>query len=752
MAAVNPKTNASLPDQIKKLETELKGAFQEGRFEDVRKKAEELKKADPQNRLAKRIVEKAGEAEAEAIKKANAGKISALEAKLEQAFKVGNLAVVTQLVEEVKKLDPKNKKALKIEGVIANARATLDVELAKEKIQKMMAELAALVNKADWNGVEKKANEILAMDRKNSVALGALGKAAKAKGVAVSSLSTAAMPAQEAKPGFFARLFGGKKEMGVVPVAQKPMAPQPMPVKVAPKVAAPATTLSAPAKLVPVPMQPREVPKMAPAAAVPMPVKPIVAPAHAASQAKKPEAVQKAPGLFSRLFGHKAEKKVAVAKPVVATPAHVLETGKSPAWKEVSKPVLVEKKIEAPIPAKPVVAAPVEKKSAAAVAPATPALGILGGLFGQKGIEKPVAPVAVSVPVAKPMVAPSAPAPVVAPVAPQVAKVLAPIAVPAVPVQPMVAPVATPAVAPIVKPPVPSAVVPPIAPILPKLAQTQLKVEQKTVVRPESGTTDKGNIFTNLFGRKEEMEPEKKTASVLETIVAKTAPAKPEFKPQKVVEEGTGEKLVGFANAFLQFAVAFVLVSAGFLYVENLDTSNQVLSRINKVNNAIQLHDAAVELDAKKEEERKLNIEIKKFQGGYEDDHRKTIATIVADRMDWTDLLRKLNEVTESVYEKNALSQYVQYNNYSYNAKTGQLTVSATLSDPLGKNLTKLAEIEEAFRSYPKDPGNPKDERKPYFFGVQEFRSFTKNFNAATGRYQSQFSLSLSTKEQPKKK
>ncbi|MBI5421940.1 hypothetical protein HZA44_02300 [Candidatus Peregrinibacteria bacterium] len=734
MAAVNPKTNASLPDQIKKLEAELKGAFQEGRFEDVRKKAEELKKVDPQNRLAQRIVEKAGEAEAAAIKKANEGKITALEVKLDQAFKVGNLAVVTQLVEEVKKLDPKNKKAMKVEGVLANARASLDVEMAKEKLRKLMAELAALVSKPDWNGVEKKANEILAIDRKNSVAMGALAKAAKAKGVAVSPVAPAAKPALEEKPGFFARLFGGKKE---VPVAQKPTVSQPVPAKVTST-----ATVVAPAKLIPVPMQPKAVPKMVPASVVATPVKPMGAPVAVASQAKKPEEVKKAPGLFSRLFGSKVEAKVEAAKPAVAVAAP----------KELAKPVVSAQAKPVPMP---VVAPmkPVEEKKSAVVSvpvvapvakPVATPVSISAPIPVAHEPAKVPTPIAMPVAPVKPIAVPVAPVPMVH----EVAKISQPIPVSVVAPKPVVVPVAMPSV----KPLVPSMAVSPVVPAVPKPAQAQLKVEQKTVVKPESGATDKGNIFTSLFGKKEEMEPEKKTASVLETIVAKTTPVKSESKPKKVVEEGTGERMVGFANAFLQFSIAFILVSAGFLYVENLDTGNQVLSRVNVVNNAVQLHNAAVELDAKKEEERKLNLEIKKYQGGYEDDHRKTIATIVADRMDWTDLLRKLNEVTESVYEKNALSQYVQYNNYSYNAKTGQLTVSATLSDPLGKNLTKLAEIEEAFRNYPKDPENPKDERKPYFYGVQEFKSFTKNFNAATGRYQSQFSLALYTKEQSKKK
>ncbi len=208
-----------------------------------------------------------------------------------------------------------------------------------------------------------------------------------------------------------------------------------------------------------------------------------------------------------------------------------------------------------------------------------------------------------------------------------------------------------------------------------------------------------------------------------------------------------------FSTVFLEFSVAFILISAGFFYVQNMDSENQVLSIIGiEDTNASLLLKAANTAGEKGKEEGRLNKDIKKYKKGYENEHKETIETIADNRMDWYDLLQKLNEVTESVYEKNVLSQYVQYNNYSYNVENGQLTVSATLSDPLGKNLTKLAELEEAFRNYPRDPDDPTDERKPYFYGLKEFSSYSKSFDKSTGRYKSSFSLALSTKEPKKKK
>jgi len=162
--------------------------------------------------------------------------------------------------------------------------------------------------------------------------------------------------------------------------------------------------------------------------------------------------------------------------------------------------------------------------------------------------------------------------------------------------------------------------------------------------------------------------------------------------------------------------------------------------------NASRLHAAAQTLEGLEKDEGKIEKEIKEYQEGYQDKNKEVVQNIVENRLDWPDLIQKLNEVTESVYEKNPLSQYVQYNNYAYDVERGELRVSATLSDPLGKNLTKLAELEEAFRYYPKDKNNPNDEREPYFYGLKDFTSFSKTYSKTTGRYVSNFSLTLYTK------
>jgi hypothetical protein len=722
MTAENKKSTVvpSRPEtieKIKRLESELKTAFKEAKFDVVRKKAEEMDKVDVGNRVATRILEKANQEEAEMIKRANRLKIQALESKLDQEFRIGNLPAVEQAIVEIKKVDPANLKAKKVEESIATAKAALEQELKKEKIRKLSTEIQFFVNSADWNGATAKANELLAMDWGNPVAMNALKKAATSEHVDVKTLVKVAQPKQEQKPGFLAKILG--KGKGTIPAPAKAV-PEKKVVKEATKVSSPVVLKpELPKAIAAISKEPPALPKaqLIPAkaqgtsalAAKPE-VQPKAVPKSATLAAPKVQAVKKESALksfFSKMF---AKKEKAAPKAVPAQAKAVAQVKRA----EPAPVAPVAKPVAAPMPSvvKPVVSM-VPKVEAKPTTPSVstpkkeaPHESIFGKWFQKKAEAKPA--IAVSAP-----------------------------KTPAAPVVPLVAPKveAKPAMA--------------SAPIQ-KMAEPQLKVEQKAVAKSEGKAAEKGNIFTSLFGKQEAApsEPQKSTRSVLETIVAKTAPSKPAEKKEKKFEESKGEMYLKFSNAFLQFSVVFIAVSAVFFYVENMDTDNRVLAMVGRENNAIQLHKAADDVAAKQGDINTLNKEVEKYKGGYSDDRKAVIDQIIQNRMDWPTILDRLNEVTDSVYEQNSLSQYVQYNNYSYNADTGELSVSGTLSDPLGKNLTKLAELEQAFQYFPRDPSNPNDDRKPYFYGLQGFNSYSKSLNTDTGRYVSNFSLKLSTKQQ----
>ena len=323
---------------------------------------------------------------------------------------------------------------------------------------------------------------------------------------------------------------------------------------------------------------------------------------------------------------------------------------------------------------------------------------------------------------------------------------------PAAPIKPMVssapAPTSIPAPAKSVIPAAPM-VAAPKAPAVPAPAP-----KAEITAKPAPAKEEKGNLFTKMFGKKEE-EIQKK--SIIDTIVAKTDKkeiSKPQTasgeipKMEKPAEEKEMAGLLTFSKVFLNFAGIFIVLSAAFLYVEWLDKDNTILSLAGiSENTGERLHAAATTLEKKEQEEKDLNKDIKLYEEGYDDKAVETINKIIEERIDWPDIFAKINEVTDSVYEHNNFFKYIEYNNYSFDAKDNSIRVSGTLSDPLGRNLTKLVELEEAFKYYPKDKNDPEDTTKPYFTGFKEFTSFSKTLDRDTGRYHSSFQLSFALNE-----
>jgi hypothetical protein len=293
-------------------------------------------------------------------------------------------------------------------------------------------------------------------------------------------------------------------------------------------------------------------------------------------------------------------------------------------------------------------------------------------------------------------------------------------------------------------------------PVKPQIATIAKAVAQPVLQVSKPAVEDKGNIFTKMFGDKDESSAgEKAGKSIIDTIVAKTAAKKAESRmakvEKKVEKKEEGAAFVTFSKMFLQFTVAFIVITAGFFYVQNIDANNRVLGLMGMENYASRLHNAAQDLEKKKTDEAGINKEIDKFKKGYDNQYEKTINGIIQKRLNWPDVLAKINEVANSISPENEILQYIKFNSFSFDAEKRSITVSGTLTDSLGKNLTKLAMLEEAFKYYPKDKTNPDDTTKPYFENLKEFTSFSKSFNKTTGKYTSNFQLSFTLAEQPQK-
>lgn len=271
----------------------------------------------------------------------------------------------------------------------------------------------------------------------------------------------------------------------------------------------------------------------------------------------------------------------------------------------------------------------------------------------------------------------------------------------------------------------------------PEAAQGSAKPEAK-----------QGNVFTKVFGGE---EPASKK-SIIDTIVEKSEPKKekkpepPKVKPvkKKKVTEDDGTALLKFSKVFLNFSILFILLTGAFLYVEYVDKDNTVLGIFGiQENTGGRLHRASQKVAELKKEEQVLKKEIERFKGGYNDNDLQIVNQIIDDRLNWPDILAKIKEVTDSIYEFNDFFQYIEYDNYAFDAEKRTVRVSGSLSDPLGRNLTKLVELEEAFKYYPRDKDNPEDDTKPYFQNFKEFTSFSKTLDQQTGKYVSRFQLSF---------
>lgn len=229
-------------------------------------------------------------------------------------------------------------------------------------------------------------------------------------------------------------------------------------------------------------------------------------------------------------------------------------------------------------------------------------------------------------------------------------------------------------------------------------------------------------------------------------VIKKVEVEKPIVKaePQKPKKEFN---LLGFAKLFANFTVAFVVLTAGFLYVEFIDQNNTVLGLVGAENTGGKLHATADDLSQKEREVSVLEKEIETYQTGYQNPELTTIDSIIQKRINWPDVLFKIDEVTNSVYELNDFFKYIEYADYAFDADRQTIRISGKLSDPQGNNLTKLVELENAFKFYPKDQNNPDDPTQPFFKGFKELTTLSKTLDQETGRYVSSFQLSFDLNE-----
>ena len=745
------ETEKADSEAVKKLENEIKKAFQENRYEDVKKIAGMLKSADPQNHLADHLVGKAEKAISEQARKSNELRIKNLEGMMKDAYKDGQLMEIAKIAGEMKKIDPENKVMKKIETKIEKAKAILDAQVRKEKIKALEIQIKDNIKNNRTDETVKKANDLLKLDLKNSIALNILKRIARERKTDLESLITI-KPVQavktpeikkdeknnaegikkikleqkidknvkpvtdtdktEKKPSFFSRIFK-KKEMtenrekadvtaekkSVLSAPQKTEKDKMKELENNLKLALKGKNESK------VKEAAWEIRKIEPENKAAINALKKIEEDRKNSEKKAKEEKIKASEKEIKVFlknnesDKVAEKANELLKddPRNKTAAKALKEIENLKKKSIAVPAAVLKteqkqgffnRLTDLLPKK-------GKKIDQRAKTAETKFEVVSGVKPAEAKTAPQNEIAREVKIAVTPAVPAEPVNIAQPVKPSANENSENKITPSSFLSPKPS---------IIKPVIPAK--PPVttfknaSQIFPEKTE---KAEMPSPVMPTAvpsepkteNVPEKGNIFTKLFGKKEEAE--KPAGSIIETIVAQADKTKKQSEITKKEETDTGESFLKFSNLFLKFSVVFILIISAFFYIFNIDENNTVLTLFSIENNAITLKNSADKLNDLEKQKDGINKEIDKYKKGYENEYQNTIDSIVKNRLDWPNLIKELNQVTESVYEKNALAKYVQYNNYTYDAASGRLGVSATLSDPLGKNLTKLAELEDAF-------------------------------------------------------
>ena len=196
----------------------------------------------------------------------------------------------------------------------------------------------------------------------------------------------------------------------------------------------------------------------------------------------------------------------------------------------------------------------------------------------------------------------------------------------------------------------------------------------------------------------------------------------------------------------LQFALlvfSFMFISSTVFFALTIDEDNLILGSIGIGNIAKPLKDWSSKQDSKRKDYQDLQQKADEYSVLKSDKDYQIVNSIIDNRLVWSQLTKKINDITHVVYKNNDLNQNIIYSSYKYNVATGQLELKGILSDPEGKNLTKIAELEEAFKYFPGTKENPVE--RPYFYEVDNLRSFKKKLDKQTDEFKSSFHIKMLT-------
>lgn len=255
--------------------------------------------------------------------------------------------------------------------------------------------------------------------------------------------------------------------------------------------------------------------------------------------------------------------------------------------------------------------------------------------------------------------------------------------------------------------------------------QTEEAQSQTTTEKPEAEKT--GNLFVNLFP-KEDSAQAKKEDSLIETIVEQSTENKSilgqklNYKLQDKVSEEQSSKTIQDDEKELLFwsqitlLLSFLLPLLVFLFLRfQVNPESKMITYLGKENYGMLQLEKQTELENLKSSISSKKTAIAKLKEDLKENAiEKVINTIKAEEVDWLEVLKNIDEVTNKGIAYNEHLKRLVYKSYSFQKQDYRISLSGSLFDPNQSVFFLMTNLIQSIND------------SEYFTGM-EMRSFSKS-------------------------
>ncbi len=246
-------------------------------------------------------------------------------------------------------------------------------------------------------------------------------------------------------------------------------------------------------------------------------------------------------------------------------------------------------------------------------------------------------------------------------------------------------------------------------------------------------------LIENILSQGKEEEEKTKQKEILykKNAFAEDRKLSPEEMAQQKTERGKAEELLRFSKVLTLGILVIPLFS--FLFSAMfLSTSGFFSTLVEDKNYALNFRKKTEELHTLKLFVSSQEKKIADLEGKIaEIKENKVLAEIADNRIHWREVFETINRITDTAFEGNKISKYVNYSNYSGNSKNETIQVDGNVRSLVGASWQDLIKLRNVLSSH--DSFEPEE---------IYFRQFVKHkaqnsSQIATSEYVTPFSLSF---------